>query len=103
MRGSAPLFIFMSTVGSNLLVGAGVVDMSKKKNLNKTDIFVEMFKKQTGGKHPNDLKKNPKALADILNGHPELRTSFREAVEDSTPTEEEVTAAGLGNLFPEGM
>lgn len=103
MRGNAPLFIFMSIVGSNPVVGAGVVDMNKKKKQSKTDIFVELFEKRSGGKHPNDFKKNPKALAAILNSDFELTDAFREAVEEVTPTEEDLTATGLGNLFPDDM
>ena len=67
------------------------------------DDFVELFKQRCGGKHPNDFKKNPAALAQFLNADNELKELFRMAVIECTPTDEEAAAAGLGNLFPDGM
>ena len=62
--------------------------------MNSKENFVNEFEKVTG-KHPNDFKENPKALATILTGYPDLLILFRQAI-----SEIDNTTAGLDNLFP---
>lgn len=63
--------------------------------MTKKEDFVKLFKEETD-EDPVKMKDNPKRFAWCLNGgSPELRSSFREAVEESSEP-----AAGLGLLFP---
>jgi hypothetical protein len=70
------------------------------KHMSKKEQFMEQFAMKTGTS-AKDYKDKPKEFADILNNkHPELKSVFREAVEECSS--EDAGAAGLGALF-QGM
>lgn len=65
----------------------------------KRDEFVCMFEKKHGD-NPSKYVSDPKLFAGMLNKDPELRSAFRDAVDEKKagPSDEEA-AAGLANLF----
>jgi hypothetical protein len=67
--------------------------------MTKKEEFVEQFKKETG-KDAKSYKKNPKGFAKALNdGSKDLRRSYRAAVSEASPSEEDLAATGLSQLF----
>ena len=68
--------------------------------MTKVEEFKTRFK-EVVGKDAIEFKNDPKEFRMFLNQTPELRTLFREAVEECGDTSKEDTAAmGLSALFP---
>lgn len=59
--------------------------MSESKH-PKRDKFVELFKKKTGGMHPNGFKLTPWVLSAILSKIPELKEAWDEALLEENQT-----------------
>jgi len=70
--------------------------------MDKKTAFIQQFRKENSGVHPETFKGTPKDFAGKLNdGSGRCRRLFREAVAEAAELEDDSAARGLANLFPD--